>query len=313
MLMPNRALLVVCLGLLACSNSHGGDAGAVSGSGGMGGSGGSGGTSAMSGSGGSGGQSGSGGVGSGGVGSNNTISLCGGVACAANETCCLLNARCFDPNLRADFCGIPSDTPPNPYGLTSCASNNDCAAGEMCHGSTCGGVGSCISRQGCGTCFTGSGPCIVCGCDGVTYVGMEAACAAGVRISSSRSACGESQTLGGAGVGGSIVTITYCGTDTQCPSGQQCCARTGECFDPAKPALCDEPPIGTRGCYTDADCYYGQCLGAGCEGPGSCVQTGSQCSSVLNPVCGCDGQTYTNAECATAEGVRIASEGNCAP
>jgi hypothetical protein len=152
----------------------------------------------------------------------------------------------------------------------------------------------------------------LCGCDGVTYVGIEAACMAGVRVNLRPGACGESVMLGGAGSGGSVVTITYCGADGQCPSGEHCCTRTGECFDPDKPALCDLPPTGTnRGCYTDADCYFGVCVGEGCDGPGGCLSVGGSCSSVLNPVCGCDGQTYTNAECARNEGMRIASSGAC--
>lgn len=301
----------------------GGD-GSTAGSGGTGGFaavGGAAGTGAISGTGGVGGVGGVGGMsgtgGTGGVGPSNTVSLCGGVECGSDERCCLLTFQCFNPTTNPDACRVPDNTPPGPNGTTSCVSNADCAANEMCTGLSqgCGGLGYCTTRDNCGSCSTGSlgGPCTVCGCDGVTYRGVEAACAAGVRVSSTGGGCGERQTLGGGGSGGSIVTITYCGADSQCPSGDRCCARTGECFDPTKPALCD-PPVsgGFRGCYTDADCYYGVCIGEGCEGPGACDDgSSSGCSSVLSPVCGCDGQTYTNAGCAHAEGMRIASNGAC--
>jgi hypothetical protein len=308
-MMPNRQpiAILVCALALGCADSKtkhdNPDSGA--GAGGSAAIGGAGGAGSNAGSGGNAGNAGSGGVG-------NTESLCGGAACGVDEICCLLNAQCFNPHIRVDFCSVPNDTPPDPNGRQQCASNADCAATEMCTGRSCTGVGTCTARDNCGSCSGPNGPCVVCGCDGVSYVGIGAACAAGVRVASSRAGCGEMQTLGGGGSGGAIVTITYCGTDAQCPSGQQCCTRSGECFDPEKPALCDPPPAGTsRGCYSDADCYDGICVGVGCEGPGGCHSVGGSCPSVLAPVCGCDGQTYTNAECAMSEGIRIASVGEC--
>jgi hypothetical protein len=40
-------------------------------------------------------------------------------------------------------------------------------------------------------------------------------------------------------------------------------------------------------------------------------EAAEDCGIRLEPVCGCNGVTYTSAACAYADGVRIASEGEC--
>jgi hypothetical protein len=107
-----------------------------------------------------------------------------------------------------------------------------------------------------------------------------------------------------------------CGTSSDCSSGELCCAITGRCYPTTDPDQCRMPPPGTRvPCTSDAQCSsYEYCLGDGCSGPGGCVSMGSQgdCGVTLEPVCGCDGVTYTSAACASVRGVRVASKGQCA-
>ncbi len=175
--------------------------------------------------------------------------------------------------------------------------------------SLCLGPGYCTSTT---NCPSGS-PAEFCGCNGVTYPDPQTACAAGVSIAGT-GACGHTVTVG-AGGGSSGISVMYCGTSAQCTNGQQCCGITGQCYDPSKPALCAFPPPGTHiPCIDDSQCIPGAeyCKGDGCDAPGGCAAIpGSTCSGQLDPVCGCNGKSYVNADCAAAEATRVAHKGEC--
>jgi hypothetical protein len=47
------------------------------------------------------------------------------------------------------------------------------------------------------------------------------------------------------------------------------------------------------------------------DASGTCTQKPEVCTEDMAPVCGCDGQTYSNACKAAAAGVSVASEGEC--
>jgi hypothetical protein len=155
--------------------------------------------------------------------------LCGGLECAPNEVCCLVDLTCVDSSQPGACSG---DAPPG-YGDPStshCSSNADCDATEFCRlyniMSVCGGTGSCISRSFCGGCL--SDTCEVCGCDGKNYPDMQTACLAGTNIL--EGACGTEISL--SDDGSPPRTLTRCGTDADCSSGELCCGFTGSCFDP---------------------------------------------------------------------------------
>jgi hypothetical protein len=125
-------------------------------------------------------------------------------------------------------------------------------------------------------------------------------------------ACGSVQLLGGGGSSAGKA-VTLCGSDSQCPGGEHCCPITGLCYAEAEAALCAYPPEGSsRVCLTNDDCNADSeyCSAAGCDGPGGCKPL-ENCGALLKPVCGCDSQTYVNAECASSKGVRVASDGEC--
>ena len=75
-------------------------------------------------------------------------------------------------------------------------------------------------------------------------------------------------------------------------------------------------PTPTSGscCYDNYDCDFTQYCAKtvnNCSGCGICKPKPGACTQVNNPVCGCDGQTYTNAGCAAAAGVNVISAGEC--
>jgi hypothetical protein len=190
----------------------------------------------------------------------------------------------------------------------------------MLDGGLCQGTGHCNPIGNCGEC-SGGAICRVCGCDGNTYPDIQTACLAGTNVVNVHGGgCGETVQTGGGGAGGTgeqpIRSFTPCGSSAHCAADELCCSITGFCFPASDADQCRQPPLGTRfPCTTDEQCYPGEyCFGEGCSGPGGCVSLGGQgdCGVTLEPVCGCDGTTYTSAACAASRGVRVASEDECA-
>jgi len=83
---------------------------------------------------------------------------------------------------------------------------------------------------------------------------------------------------------------------------------------------CGTPPVEADDCTLDGiECGSGefcaadegQCLLRMAGTPGKCQPFRATCNMSSSPVCGCDGETYGNADCAQAQGVNVASKGAC--
>ena len=97
------------------------------------------------------------------------------------------------------------------------------------------------------------------------------------------------------------------------------CGCDGQTYDNACEAARAEVSVAAQGrcpdgCTDNTDCgrgaYCAKELGL-CEEVGVCEQRPDACGGVFAPVCGCDGQTYSNVCAAAAVGVNAAQVGAC--
>ena len=144
---------------------------------------------------------------------------------------------------------------------SACFSDTECAepASYCARGiGMCDGPGRCSPRTA--ACTREFRP--VCGCDGVTYPNDCVAASAGSNIAF-EGACEDS--------------LSACSSDAECTAPGSYCSR----------------PAGL------------------CGGPGTCAPRGEVCPEIFDPVCGCNGVTYSNSCFAGVDGINVASEGPC--
>ena len=106
------------------------------------------------------------------------------------------------------------------------------------------------------------------------------------------------------------VLLPVCGCNGKTYDNDCFAAQAGMSVD--YPGQC--PPPDPEGCNGNEDCpAFQYCATEGCEGPGKCEAMPEMCAMLFDPVCGCDGKTYSNSCVAAQSGMSVDTDGPCGP
>jgi len=122
------------------------------------------------------------------------------------------------------------------------------------------------------------------------------------------------ETTGGGG--GTIDNEACCFSDGSCSDMTEADCLSSEGTPQGSGTDCTTASCPPAPCWSNADCledeYCAKAAGH-CDDMGTCELQYDVCLMIWDPVCGCDGRTYSNAGCAAVAGVNVDYPGPCQP